>query len=299
MSILIVGSVALDTIETPLGKKEDVLGGSAVYSSVSAEFFFPVNLIGVIGSDFPHKYVSLLKKRNVGIEGLEIKKGRTFRWSGRYSWNFNEVETLSTHLNVFSEFRPKIPSVYKNSRYVFLANIDPDLQKEVLKQVRKPKLVFCDTMNHWIANKRRQLIRTLKDVDVFFLNDSEARQLTGKRNLIKAARAIQGFGPERVVVKKGEHGVLLFLGKRFFCLPAFLLEDVFDPTGAGDSFAGGFIGYLAGKGKVSPQSFKEAAVYGSITASFAVEDFSLNKLLSISRKDIENRVRKFRKLSSF
>lgn len=299
MSILIVGSIALDSVKTPLGKRKEVLGGSAVYSSVSASFFNPVNLVGVVGKDFPAKYVKMLKKKDIDLEGIETRPGKTFRWDGEYTWNFNDAKTLDTKLNVLADFDPHIPESYRNSKYVFLANIDPELQDKVLAQVKKPKLVFCDTMNHWISNKKKQLVKTLKSVDILLLNDAEARQLTGEYNMLKVARSIRKMGPETVVIKLGEHGALLFTGKHVFCLPGFLLETVVDPTGAGDTFAGGFIGHLAKTGKVNQKILREAVVYGSTMATFAVENFSLDKLYSVKKSDINKRLKEFRKLTGF
>jgi sugar/nucleoside kinase (ribokinase family) len=299
MSILVVGSVAFDTVKTPLKKSKDVLGGSATYFSISASFFSPVNLVAVVGKDFPKKYIDLFKKRGIDTQGLTIDSGRTFRWEGEYGWDFNNVKTIATHLNVFSNFNPQIPKEYKDSKYLFLANIDPQIQESVLRQVNNPKLVACDTMNHWIKNKRKELVNFLKKVDIFFLNDSEARQLSGENSLFKAAKAIFKFGPKKIIIKKGEHGALLFSKNSLFCVPAFLLEEVFDPTGAGDTFAGGVMGYLATSDKVNEKNLRKALAYGSIMATFAVEDFSLNRLVSITRTDINKRFKKFRELISF
>jgi sugar/nucleoside kinase (ribokinase family) len=299
MSILVVGSVALDTVKTPLGKVRDVLGGSATYFSVSASFFSPVNLVAIVGTDFPRKYIDLLKKREVDLGGLVVKEGKTFRWEGEYGWDFGDPKTLSTCLNVFSDFNPQIPSRYKNSKYLFLANIDPQIQEKVLRQVSKPKLVVCDTMNYWIENKRNHLLKVLKKVDIFLLNESEARELTGQTNLIKAAKAIVKLGPKRVIIKKGEHGVLLFSENSIFCVPAFLLESIFDPTGAGDTFAGGVVGYLATVAKPNQASLRRAIVYGSVMATFAVEDFSLRRLSSIRKADIAKRFREYKKQICF
>ena len=299
MSILVVGSVALDTVKTPAGKRSQVLGGSAVYFSVSASYFSKVRLVAVVGSDFPVKYVRLLKNKGVDSRGLEVKRGRTFRWEGEYDKNLSDAQTRSTHLNVFSAFKPKIPKEYRNSKYLFLANIDPELQESVLSQVSRPKLVACDTMNYWIQNKRKQLLRLLKKVDIFFLNESEARELTAECNLIKAAKALIKFGPKRVIIKKGEHGALLLVKNSAFCAPAFLLESVVDPTGAGDTFAGGVMGYLAKSGKFNDNTLRNAIVYGGVMATFAVEGFSLQRLASISKKDIDKRIKKFKNFTCF
>ncbi|MDP2923353.1 MAG: PfkB family carbohydrate kinase [Candidatus Omnitrophota bacterium] len=299
MSILVVGSVAFDNIRTPLGKHRDVLGGSATYFSLSASFFSPVNLVAVVGSDFPDKYLKLFKDKGIDLEGLVIAEGNTFRWEGEYGWDFNNAKTISTCLNVFATFNPRIPKEYKNSKYLFLANIDPQIQEAVLHQVFRPKLIACDTMNHWITSKREHLLKFLKKVDLFFLNDAEARQLSGENNLLKAAKAIFRFGPKRVIVKKGEHGALFFSPNSIFCVPAFLLEEVVDPTGAGDTFAGGVMGYLAKAGKIDEESLRKALVYASVMATFAVEDFGPWKLASIVRADINRRFKEFRKITYF
>ncbi len=299
MSVLIIGSVAFDTIKTPLARSKNILGGSASYSSVSASFFSPVNLVAVVGNDFPGEYWQLFKDRKVDLTGLSVKPGKTFSWEGEYGWDFNDPKTIATHLNVFADFNPRIPREYKNSEYLFLANIDPQIQAAVLKQLTKPKLVVCDTMNYWIENKRNQLLRLLKKVDIFLLNESEAKQLTGENNLIKMAKAIIKLGPKIAIIKRGENGVLLFSGNSVFCIPAFLLESVFDPTGAGDTFAGGLIGYLSKCETFNEANLKKAIAYGSIMATFAVESFSLDKLKSIRNRDIERRYKKFKQQMSF
>lgn len=299
MSILIVGSVALDTIKTPAGKCEKVLGGSAVYSSVSASFFAPVSLVAVVGEDFPARYQDLLKTKGIDLAGLEIKKGETFAWEGEYGRDYGDPKTIATRLNVFSEFDPKIPAQYKNCEYLFLANIDPELQEKVLSQINIPKLVVCDTMNYWIESKRSNLLSLLKKVDVFLLNESEARLLSGERPLVKAARQILKLGPKKVIIKKGEHGALLFSPDSVFCVPAYLLDSVFDPTGAGDTFAGGFIGYLAKTADISQNNIRTAIVYGSIMAAFAVENFSLERLSNVTEEDIVQRYKNFRQYTNF
>lgn len=299
MSVLIVGSVALDTIQTPLGKCRDVLGGSATYSSISANFFAPVNLVAVVGEDFPKKHRDFLKNKGIDLKGLEVKPGKTFCWEGEYGWDFNDPKTIATHLNVFSVFDPKLPEAYKNCKFVFLANIDPQIQEKVLAQINNPELVVCDTMNYWIENKRAALLTLLKKVDVFLLNESEARQLSGEVNIVKAAGKILEFGPRRVIIKKGEHGAVLFSKKSIFCVPAYLLESVFDPTGAGDTFAGGFIGYLAKGKKINEMNLRKAIVYGNVMATFAVADFGLNCLGGIRQKDIALRISAFKKNTCF
>lgn len=299
MSILVVGSVALDTVKTPAGEKKEILGGSAVYFSVSASYFSKVRLVAVVGDDFPGKYVNLLSDCGVDLQGLEFKPGQTFRWEGEYGKDFADPQTKRTCLNVFSAFDPKIPEQYKDSKYLFLANIDPDLQQKVLKQVTSPKLIACDTMNFWIQNKRQSLLRLLKKVDMFFLNESEAKSLTGELNLCKAAKAVVKLGPKRVIIKKGEHGALLFFSGRAFCAPAFLIESVVDPTGAGDTFAGGVMGYIAQRGKTDDNTLRKAIVHGGVLATFTVEGFSLQRLISINKTDINYRVKQFRNLTYF
>ena len=299
MSILVVGSVALDTVKTPFGRRNEILGGSATYFSISAGFFEAVNLVAVVGKDFPKEYLGVFRKRGVDLKGLEVKKGKTFRWVGRYGFDFNKAETIKTSLNVFSSFSPRIPYEYKRCKFVFLANIDPQLQQIVLEQIRTPKFVACDTMNYWIEHKRKYLLEVLKQVDMFLLNDSEARQLTQESNLLKAVKEICRLGPRYIVIKKGEHGALLFCKDSFFCVPALLVDSVVDPTGAGDTFAGGLIGYLSRVSVLNRDSFKKAVIYGTIMASFAVEDFSVNKLISIKNRDISKRLREFKKLTTF
>ncbi len=299
MTVLVVGSVALDSVETPFGKAADVLGGSGTFFSASASHLSPVQLVGVVGSDYPVEKLESLAKRGVDLAGLERAEGNSFRWRGRYRHDLNSAETLETHLGVFSNFRPKIPPQFRNAPFVFLANIDPRLQIEVLSQVERPKLVACDTMNFWIESRRPELVTLLGKVDLITLNDSEARQLTEKSNLIKAARWIMDKGPTHVIIKKGEHGAFMFTRDTVFFAPAYPLEDVFDPTGAGDSFAGGFMGYLARTGDLSEGNLRRAVIYGSAMGSFAVEKFSIERLLEITRKDIDERVGAFRKLVAF
>ncbi len=299
MSVLVVGSVALDSVETPFGKVDDVLGGSGTFFSASASHFTPVQLVGIVGSDYPVGKLEALAKRGVDLAGLEQAEGSSFRWRGRYRHDLNSAETLETHLGVFSNFMPKIPEQFRSAPFVFLGNIDPRLQIEVLRQVDKPKLVACDTMNFWIESRRPELIELLKQVDIVTLNDGEVRQLTEQANLVKAARWIMDMGPKHVIIKKGEHGAFLFSGKSIFFAPAFPLESVFDPTGAGDSFAGGFIGYLARTGDLSEDNMRRAVIYGCAMGSFAVEKFSIERLMEINRNDIDARVRELRTLVSF
>ena len=299
MSILVVGSVALDSIETPFGKREEILGGSATFFSISASFFNKVNIIATVGEDFPNKYLRLLKDRGIGTGGIAINKGKTFRWKGRYEYDMNVAHTLATHLNVFQDFAPRIPRSLRNSKILFLANIDPDLQDSVLRQVNKPKLIACDSMNHWITSKKKSLEKILHKVDIFLLNDAEARQFSGESNLMKAAKAITSKGPKSVVIKKGEHGVIYYSKSGHFVAPAYPLENVYDPTGAGDTFAGGVIGYLSKAGRINDAVIRKSMVYGSIMASFAVEDFSVNRLLGVKLPDINKRYSDFKKLTRF
>ena len=299
MSVLVVGSVALDSVETPFGKADNVIGGSGTFFSASASHLAPVQLVGVVGDDYPMDQLEPLRARGVDMSGLEQTKGESFRWRGRYRHDLNSAETLETRLGVFSHFSPKIPAQFRAAPFVFLANIDPRLQLDVLKQVEKPKLVACDTMNFWIESRRPDIIELIKHVDLITLNDSEARQLTDCANLVKAARWIMERGPSMVIIKKGEHGAFLFKERSVFFAPAYPLEDVFDPTGAGDSFAGGFMGYLARTGDLSDESLRRAVVYGSAMGSFAVEKFSVQRLLEIGRSDIAARVADFRRLVAF
>jgi sugar/nucleoside kinase (ribokinase family) len=298
-SILVVGSVAYDSVETPFGKAEKVLGGSAAFFAVAASFFAPVKLVGVVGDDFGEQQLRVLRARGVDLEGLERAPGKTFHWRGKYSYDLNSRDTLCTDLNVFESFKPKIPAAYRRCDHVFLGNIDPVLQRDVLDQVEKPKLVACDTMNFWIAGKPEELEKTLARVDVLLINDAEARQLSGEWNVVKAARAIRAKGPRTLLVKKGEHGVLMFSDEGSFAAPAYPLEDVFDPTGAGDAFAGGFVGYLASAGERSEETLRRAAVMGSTLASFCVEAFSLDRLVTLTRKEIDDRFRLFKRLTHF
>ena len=299
MSVLVVGSVALDSVETPFGKADDVLGGSATFFSASASLLTDVCVVGVIGSDYPVEKLEPLTKRGVDFSGLERAEGNSFRWRGRYRHDLNSAETLETHLGVFSHFSPKIPDKLKSAPYLFLANIDPRLQLDVLEQVQKPKLVACDTMNFWIQSRRPDLLRLLGHVDLVTLNDAEARQLTEKFNLVQAAQWIMARGPRVVIIKKGEHGAFYFDHNSIFFAPAFPLESVFDPTGAGDSFAGGFIGYLAATGDLSEANMRRAVIYGSVMGSFAVEKFSIERLLTVTRPEIEQRMRDMRRLVAF
>ena len=299
MKLTIIGSVALDSVETPFGKREEVLGGSATYASLSASFFAPVNLISVVGTDFPKKYFKMFSDRNVDTAALEQKKGKTFRWKARYHYDLSYAETLSTHLNVFTDFRPTIPPSVTSKDNLLLANIDPELQGWIFEKVNPGGLVACDTMNLWIEHKKKPLLKLLKKVDLFLLNDAEARQLSGETNLLEAARYISDRGVKMIVIKKGEHGALFFSGKLGFMVPAYLLEKISDPTGAGDTFAGGMIGYLSSRPRITDKVLRRSLVYGSILASFAVEEFSIEGLLKTTRADIDERYDHFEKLTKF
>ena len=300
MSLLVVGSVAYDALESPYGKVARTLGGAATYFAVAAAFFTRVKLVAIVGDDFDSKDEAMLRKRSIDIEGLERARGKCFFWAGRYSENLNERVTLATDLNVFAEFKPRLPQKYGDSKYVFLANIAPDLQRDVLHQVKcKPKLVAMDTMNYWIERTNAELRETLKQVDVLMINDAETRQLSSEHNLLRAARHIFKMGPSTLVVKRGEYGAMLVDRDGVFCVPAFPLEEPHDPTGAGDSFAGGFMGCLASVGSTSDAALRRAMVYGSVLGSFAVERFGLERLLTLKRSEIHARARHFSKLTQF
>lgn len=299
MSILVVGSVAFDTVDTPFGRAERVLGGSASFFSVAASFFAPVSLVAVVGSDFGEKELEAFRGRNIDLTGLERVEGKTFHWQGKYSLDLNSRDTICTDLNVFEFFEPRIPDAYRASSHVFLGNIDPVLQRRVLDQVERPTLVGADTMNFWISGKAKELRQTLAKVDILLINDSEARELSGEWSLPKAARAIREMGPRILVIKKGEHGVLLFTESGAFAAPAFPLEFVFDPTGAGDTFAGGFFGYLAAAGQHDDVHLRRAIVLGSTLASYCVEAFSLDRLRTLTRAEIDTRYRAFQDLTRF
>lgn len=300
MSVLVVGSIALDTVKTPYGNADDSLGGSALYFSAAASLFGPVDVVGVVGSDFDASKISFLKKRNVNFDGLYVESGDTFRWGGRYHKNLNKRDTLFTYLNVFENFQPKIPAQYRNADYVFLANIDPTLQFQVLEQIKKPKLVVLDTMNFWISGKRQMLEEVVKRCDILILNDEEARELSEEENLITAIKKISSNGkPKTLIVKKGEHGAALYHQNKFFYIPAYPIEQVIDPTGAGDSFAGGFLGYIAKEGNHRLSTMKKAVVYGTTIASYNVEDFSFNRLIRLDSEEIDKRFKEFKALTRF
>jgi sugar/nucleoside kinase (ribokinase family) len=299
VSLLVVGTVALDSVKTPFGNVENALGGSATYFSTSASYFTDVRLVAVIGEDFPKEHIQFLKTRNIDIRGLQQDKGKTFHWKGEYGFDLNEAHTLATDLNVLATFKPHIIDDYRSTDVVFLANIDPEIQLDVLRQVEKPKLVACDTMNYWISSKPEALKRTLGEVDLLTINEAEIRQLAGEASLVKAALKVQAMGPKIVVVKQGSYGALLFNGGSVFSAPAYPLETVFDPTGAGDTFAGGFMGYLANSMNFSETSLRQAVIFGSVMASLNVEAFSLDRLRSLDYKEIEARYREFKKLTHF
>jgi len=299
MGIVVVGTVAFDTVETPFGKGENVLGGSATYFSTSASFFSDVSLVAVVGEDFPEDHVNFLKSREIDLQGLQRIPGKTFHWSGKYGYDLNEAQTLDTQLNVLLDFKPELPAAYRSTDVLFLANIDPELQLQVLDQVDKPRLTACDSMNFWISSKPEALKEVMRRVDIVVINEGEARMLTGEANLVKAARQMINQGCKRLVVKRGEYGVLMFTADTVFAAPAWPLEEVFDPTGAGDTFAGGFMGYLANTGDLSEEGIRQALVFGSVMASFNVEDFSLNRMKRLTYPEIEARYRSFKGLTSF
>jgi sugar/nucleoside kinase (ribokinase family) len=293
MSLLVVGSMALDTVETPDARVDNVFGGSASYLSYAASFFTPVRLVGCVGKDFPAEYLNTLAEHDIDISGLEKIDGPTFRWHGKYQDDKNLRETVSVELNVLGDFEPDVPESFRSTPYVFLANADPVLQMKVLGQMTDPKLVVADTMDHWINSGRSELIELLGKVGGFVANDEEIRMITGEHNLVRAGMEILEYGPKFLVLKKGEHGVLLFISEGVFPLPAYPLENVTDPTGAGDSFGGGMLGYLASTDDLSIASLKRAVAYGSVTASFTCEDFSLEGLKCATREDIEERYKEY------
>lgn len=301
MSLLVVGSVALDSIETPFGVANDVLGGSANFFAAAASLFCNVQMVGVVGSDYPLPALDFLAERGVDLSGVEQVEGESFRWSGVYNFDLNSRETRETRLGVFADFRPNIPEPFRDAEWVFLGNIHPDLQHDVLDQVRRPRLVGMDTMNFWINNPetRESLVGLLERVDLLMVNDTEARELSGDHNLLRAARWILERGPSLVVVKKGEHGAILFGRDFIFFAPGYPLEEVFDPTGAGDAFAGGFMGYLARAGDVTPEDLRRAVIHGSALGSFAVEKFSVDRLRNLTSGEVLERVRAFRDLTAF
>lgn len=300
MSLLVTGSIGIDTVSSPYGHAEGVLGGSAVYFSYSASFFVPVRLVGVVGGDFPDHYRKVLEKRSIDLSGLEVRRGsQTFRWTGKFEGAMNEAETVEVDLNVLAERGPKVPDHFSDSQFVFLANTHPTLQRELLSQVRSPRLVICDTMNLWIQTERESLIETLRIVDGVILNDAEVRMLTGKMNLIEAGEELIKLGPRFVMIKKGEHGAMLMTADHAATVPAFPTKSVKDPTGAGDTFAGGVLGHLASEGKTDVGTLRQALVRGTVMASFTIEDFSLWRLESLSGVEIEERVDQYVRMLRF
>jgi sugar/nucleoside kinase (ribokinase family) len=301
MSVLVVGSIALDTVKTPVEEHADLLGGSASYAAVGASFFTPVNLVGVVGDDFPKPHIEFFSSRRIDLEGLQMADGKTFRWSGEYMWDLNTRETRSVALNVFEHFTPVLPPAYAETPFVLLANIAPKLQSHVLDQMKQPRFVIADTMDLWINIALDDLRALLPRVDMLILNDGEARQFTGETSLIKAGARIRAMGPRYVAIKKGEHGCLLFGDNQFFSCGAYPLEDIHDPTGAGDTFAGGLAGHLAANadGEIGFAQLRKAVVYGSVLASFNVEAFSLERLRTLTQNDIDERYTMFRLMSQF
>ena len=298
-SILVVGSVAFDSVKTPFGEADEILGGSATYFSVSASYFAPVRVVAVVGNDFDENQMAVFRKHGIDVEGLNRVAGKTFRWKGEYGYDLNEARTLDTKLNVFETFNPVIPEAHRSSEYVFLGNIDPELQLKVLQQIKRPRVVACDTMNFWIQGKVDAVKRTIAHVDILIINDAETRMLAGEPNLVRAANKVLAMGPKTLIVKRGEYGVLMFQGQSIFGAPAFPLEDVFDPTGAGDTFAGGFMGALAHAGEISERIFRRGIIFGSVMASFNVEKFSLERLTNLTRTEIDTRFRQFKQLTHF
>jgi len=298
-SILVVGSVAFDSLKTPFGEAEEILGGSATYFSVAASYFSPIRLVAVVGSDFPDKHREVFRKHHIDTGGLVQVEGKTFRWKGEYGYDLNEARTLDTQLNVFEKFKPVIPKSYHDSDYVFLGNIDPELQLSVLEQIRRPRIVAFDSMNFWIRGKLEAVKKTIRHVDILIINDAETRMLANEPNLVRAAKRIQEMGPKTLIVKRGEYGVLMFNGTSVFGAPAFPLENVYDPTGAGDSFAGGFMGALAQFNEIDERAFRRCIIFGSVMASFNVEQFGLQRLSSLDRKQIDDRFCEFKALTHF
>jgi sugar/nucleoside kinase (ribokinase family) len=295
MSVIVLGTVALDSVKTPFGLHKNILGGSASHFSMSARLFTQVDIVAVVGKDFPRKHITFLRSKGINLDSLEVSGGDTFRWEGKYEGDLNTAHTLNTHLGVLATFRPEITAQQKRIKHLFLANVDPDIQRYLIERMIKPELIGMDSMNFWINTKRKSLIRTLKKVNIFVANDQEARSLTGETNLIKAARHLSSYGPKMIVIKKGEHGSMFFSPKFIFLLPAFPMEKVVDPTGAGDTFAGGFMGYLSTLRKINEKGIRKAVCYGTIAASFNVEGFGLERTARLSLKDIENRLKFFKK----
>ena len=299
MSLLIAGSIALDDLKTPFGERKAVLGGSAIHSSISAAFYCPVKLLGTVGEDFPDEHIELLKSKNIDVSGLSVISGKTFHWEGFYEYDMNQAHTIKTDLNVLPDFKCNLPETYKDSEYVFLANLDPTIQLKIISQIKSKSFIAADTMNYWIQNKRDELVEVIKKVDVLLMNDMEIRQFMNMPNLIAAARKILKLGVKHVVIKKGEHGALLFSNDFIFSAPSYPQENLIDPTGAGDTFAGGFIGYLSKTNDVSEQNIRQAVVIGSVMASFNVENFSLDRMKTLKFKEIFHRFTELKKCSGF
>lgn len=300
MSLIVLGTVALDSVKTPFGKRKELLGGSAAHFSMAARLFTKVNLVAIVGRDFPKKHIDFLRSKGLNLSSLTIDKGKTFRWEGEYKGDLNSALTLNTELGVLSIFKPQVSLEQRKIENIFLANVDPDIQAHLLHKMHSPKLIGLDSMNYWIHTKRKELIKLLKYIDIYVANDQEARDLSGEHNLIKAAKRLCSFGPKMTLIKKGEHGVLFYTKNSFiFSLPAYPVEKVVDPTGAGDTFAGGFMGYLVKSGKVNSLTIKKALAYGTVAASFNVEDFGLNRTSKLTPKDLEKRLIKFKNCFSF
>ncbi|MCX5668715.1 MAG: PfkB family carbohydrate kinase [Candidatus Omnitrophica bacterium] len=299
MSIIVLGTVALDTVKTPFGKRKELLGGSAAHFSMAARLFTKVNLVAIVGRDFPQKHITFLRSKKLNLSSLIVDQGKTFRWEGEYRGDLNCALTLNTELGVLSVFKPQISEAQRRIENIFLANVDPDIQEHLLRKMYSPKLIGLDSMNYWINTKRKELIKLLKHIDIYVANDQESRELSGENNLIKAAKGLCSLGPRMVLIKKGEHGVLFYNKKFIFSLPAYPVEKVIDPTGAGDTFAGGFVGYLAEAGKINSLTIKKALAYGTVAASFNVEDFGLFKTSKLTRGDLERRLTKFKDCFSF
>ena len=298
-SMLVVGSVALDTIHVPEGKFEYILGGSATFASLTGAFFAPVQLVGVVGEDFPEDHVRMFRDRSIDIEGLEIAKGKTFHWEGRYSSDLTHRDSLCTELNAFGQFHPKIPERFRQTPYVMLGNIAPELQLEVLSQIRDPKLIVADTMNFWIEGKPAELREVLSRTHVLVINEEESRQLAGMHNIVQVAHELLAMGPRIVIIKRGEYGALLFEEDHVFSAPAYPVREVRDPTGAGDSFAGALLGYIAAKGNTRANTLRRAVIYGSALASYCVEGIGVDGLLSVTREGLDERFRAFERLAHF
>jgi sugar/nucleoside kinase (ribokinase family) len=304
LGILVVGSIGLDSVETPSGRRDRTLGGACTYFSTAASLYTDVSVVGVVGNDFPAEHTTFLRQRGIDLRGLQVVAGRTFFWAGRYGVDLDDAETLDTQLNVFADFHPEIPADLRDSEYVFLANIDPDLQIEVLEQMRRPRLTALDSMNFWITSKSESLSRAISMVDVVFMNETEVKLFSRERNLIQGARRILGLGPSVLVIKRGEHGAMLVtrgedLGQCFFLTPAYPLETVVDPTGAGDTFAAGFMGHVARTGDLTVESLRQAVVHGTVIASFTVEDFSIDRLRVLTPEEVQARYDEFRHLTYF